>query len=691
MRRSVFKPADHRRHDDRARQKRDEKIIPMKTRTLFPTLLAAGIMLQSCAYYNTFYNTEKNFREGLAENKKRVGDKPTATEIQKFDLAIEKASKVLQLYPNSKYADDAVMILGQSFFYKQDYLKAQRKFDELVANFPKSNLVPACRLWLAKTNIELRDYTGAERVLRELQKQPRRGGLNEEAQSLLGEIYFRQELYSLAAQEFEVASKELDDKTLRGRSLMRLGECYQKIGNVSGAVESFRLATSIGGDQDFKFQSSFQFAIALKSENRYEEALNIFRSLLSEFPTYKDIPLVKVQIADAHYGLGEIEEAKNLFADIIDTHPRTEAAAAAYFYLGEIYERKEGDFAKAQENYDKVRKESPRSDKVNEATQRGKNVGELITLKQTIADLEKRLEQLRSGAQPAAEAAADSSQPARGSRRAQGKNAAATVPATIEGVSEELAKTKTQIAQLYYFQFEQVDAAVPIYLEVARNYSNTTYAPQALYSLAHIFNSPAARAGVRDSILAVLTEKYADSRQGRAAKKLQGVTVETPAPISELAPSEAADFLNAENILFQEQNPRRAIEAYRDFTVRYPSSKYLPKALYAIGWIQENRLSENRQAFDSYRQLIEKYPDSEYAKDLRVKIAAAEKEFNIADSGKPALATQPGADSTAAGDSVSASEKTKDIDDAEAIRRRAQEKDDLPLRTPPKQKDQPNE
>lgn len=672
----------------------------MKTRLLLLPALLAGIMLQSCAYYNTFYNTKKNFREGLAENKKRVGDKPTAQEVQKFDLAIEKASKVLQLYPKSKFADDAVMILGQSFFYKQEFLKAQRKFDELVANFPKSNLVPACRLWLAKTNIELRDYAGAERVLRELQKQPRRGGLNEEAQSLLGEIYFRQGMFSLAAQEFEAASKELDDKTLRGRSLMRLGECYQKTGNFSGAVESFRLATSIGGDQDFKFQSSFQFAIALKSEGRYEEALNIYRSLLAEFPTYKDVSLVKVQIADATNGMGNAEDAKRLFEDILDSHPRTEAAAAAYFYLGEIYERKEGDFPKAQDHYDKVRKESVRSDKITEATRRSKNIAEFLKLKQNITDLEKQLQQVQSGEKPETVASADTastgsatsaSSSTRSRKRGQNKTTAANSPQhTAENVAVDLAKNKIQTAQLYYFQFDQVDAAIPLYFDVARNFPTTSYAPQALYTLAYIFegnnnNKPE----VRDSIFAVLMEKYPDSPQGRAAKKRLGETSETQAANGDQPSSERADFLKAEKILFEEKESSRAIEAYQEFITKYPLSPNVPKSMYAIGWIQENRLGDNRQAFETYRQLIEKFPDSDYSKDLRTKIAAAEKEFKIADSDKSVLANVPIADTTAA-DSLGGAKQTESVDEDEA-RRKLIEKDDLPIRRPPKSEDQPYE
>ncbi len=651
-------------------------------------VLCAGLMAQSCAYYNTFYNTKKHFREGLLENKKRVGDKPTSQEVQKFDLAIEKASKILQLYPTSKYADDAVMILGQSFFFKQEYLKAQRKFDELIANFPRSNLAPQARLWLAKTNIELRDYTGAERVLRELQKNPRRGGLNEEAQSLLGEIYFRREMYSLAAQEFEVASKELDDKTLRGRSLMRLGECYQKIGNLQGAVESFRLATSLGGDQDFKFQSSFQFAVALKQEKQYDNALNIFQSLLAEFPTYKDIPLIKVQIADAYHGQGKIDEAKRLYGEIIELHPRTEAAAAAYFYLGDIYERDEKDFVKAQENYDKVRKENLRSDKVNEATRRSKSIGEFAKLKQSIADLETQRQNLKAG-EPPAIAATDTANTLRSRRRGGAvKASAATAQPTVESLAGDLAKNKIQMAQLYYFQFDQLDAAIPVYFDVAENFPDSPYAPQALYSLAYIFDNLKNRPATRDSILRVLAQKYPNSPQGKVARRKAGMITDSTSFLG--AVPELNDFLVAENLLFDENEPARAIAAHQSFIEKYPLSPYLPKSLYALGWIFENRLGDGRQAYEAYRQLVEKFPDTDFAKDVRAKLAAAEKEFkssegkktiDIASAGSLSALPRPGA---APEDSLDSRQSDRLKADEEAFKNLLEGKERLPMRRPPK-------
>ncbi|MGH7601168.1 MAG: NAD-dependent protein deacylase, partial [bacterium] len=90
-----------------------DKMKPLSTRPRSAfwqiAILAATILsLQGCgAYFNTFYNTKKLYKEALEEQKRRGADnKPTSMEIQKYDKAIEKGSKLLQLHPKSRYVDD---------------------------------------------------------------------------------------------------------------------------------------------------------------------------------------------------------------------------------------------------------------------------------------------------------------------------------------------------------------------------------------------------------------------------------------------------------------------------------------------------------------------------------------------------------------------------------------------------------
>lgn len=615
------------------------------------TLAATIFALQGCgAYFNTYYNTKKLYKEALEEQKRRGADnKPTSTEIQKYDKAIEKGSKLLQLHPKSRYVDDALLLLGECFFYKQEYLKAQRKFQELITIFPKSGLVPRAQLWMAKTNIELNDFAGAELVLNELQQREKKGDLANQAQYFLGEIYFRQERLPEAAKAFEIAARRLGDEKMRGTAYMRLGECHMALQQYDLAAAALRRAGAFAKNEvDFKFRARLQYADALKNDRRLDEALNILNGMLKEFSTHRDLPLVKLEIADCTRLQGKIETAIKQYTAILENHQRTDASAAAFFALGEIHERNNGDYGKAKECYDNVRRESGRSDKVTEADSRSKALGDLIKLKETIATLERQREALAKGqadASPLAVAAkgtaANTSQRSISHAPRRARNAGALQEAAKKSsdpnmLAAELAKSKILLAELFMFNFNRPDSAMREYLDVFEFFPQTEYAPQAMFSLAYILGDAPATLAMRDSILQALILQYGNTPQGQRAKRRLGYA-DTFATVTQ-----SNLFREAENILITQNDARGAVQLYQNFLQRQPDSKLAAQSLYAIGWIYEHKLSNNEQALAAYKKLIEAYPDSPMARRVRPKVAAVDQKKS-----EPAKVEPPQPDETA--------------------------------------------
>ncbi|MDZ7344040.1 MAG: tetratricopeptide repeat protein [candidate division KSB1 bacterium] len=622
-------------------------------------LAAILLVAPGCAYYNTFYNTKKFYKEALEEKKRRTGDKPTPAEIQKYDKTIEKASKVLQIHPNSKYVDDALLILGECFYYKQEYLKAQRKFQELITIFPKSHLGSRAQLGLAKTNIELDDFAGAERVLKELQ-QKEKGEYFYQAQYFLGEIYFRRQQYAEAAKEFEGVIGKLGEAKMRAEAYMRLGACQVILQKFDLAAEAFRRAgENAKPDVNLLFQARLKRASALKKHGRYDEALSLLNGMFKEFSAHRELPLVKLEIAECTLSQGKVEAAVKLYTEIIQNHQRTEASAAAYFALGEIYERRFGDFNKAKESFDNVRRENARSEKVAEAESRSKAISEFLKIKQTIASLLKQIE-TQAGESVAPVVANDKpKEPSRAStrraisripdRRARqaattgasgtGTVAAATAPTDVQGLRKmaaELARNKILLAELFLFHFDRPDSAMREYLDVFEFFPQTEYAPQAMYSLAYILSKSPAAVAMHDSVMRVLADQYGDTPQGQAAKRRLGV-----ADSSAVSRRSSNLFYQAEDFLFSQKDPQRALRLYEQFWQSQPNSKLAPQSLYAMGWIYEHALYDNQRALVTYQKLLEKYPDSPFAQQLRPRLAAlAQGQTPAADSVAPVTAPQ---------------------------------------------------
>ena len=107
------------------------------------------LILFQCAYFNTFYNARKSFKR------------------KEYDKTIEKSSVILAKYQNSRWVDDAILLIARSFYHKAEYDKALIKFTELEENFPESDLIPESNFWWGMTLLKMEDFNLAEARLKQ--------------------------------------------------------------------------------------------------------------------------------------------------------------------------------------------------------------------------------------------------------------------------------------------------------------------------------------------------------------------------------------------------------------------------------------------------------------------------------------------------------------------------------------------
>ena len=149
-------------------------------------LLFIGLLVLSifgCAYFNTYYNAKRYYNKAYHETVRNRTGKPSSKEKTNYEKAIEKSLKLIQYYPKSKYVDDALFILGKSYFYTQEYHKARRKFLELKVNYPESKFTLDNQLWLARSDLEMEQFFDAEQTLNNLLTQ-------NISSKMTGEIYY---------------------------------------------------------------------------------------------------------------------------------------------------------------------------------------------------------------------------------------------------------------------------------------------------------------------------------------------------------------------------------------------------------------------------------------------------------------------------------------------------------------------
>lgn len=592
----------------------------MKFRFILITF-AALFSLQGCAYFNTYYNTKKLYKEALEENKRRRDEKPTSTEIQKYDKTIEKASKILQLHSDSKYVDDALLMIGECFFYKQEYVKALRKFDELTTNYPKSPLAPQAELWKARTHIERQDFPAAIGVLKDLLDEKKKGEVVDQAQYYLAELYFRQKDFTQAEELYDRSAKKVADAKTRSAAFMRLGDSRIQLKQYGAAAKAFDQAAKQSAEIDFKFKANLAMARALMQDRRYDLAARKLNQMWSEYATHPDVAWVKYELAMVTFLKGQHEDAAEQLLFVTTNYKRTEASAAAYFSLGEFYQRRHVQYEKAKENYDKVRSENARTEYAQRAQERSKAIDELLKLKNSLKVLELQRLSLESGTNVAALAQATATEAS--AKKTKNRNTsirryptkALAISNDPRKLANDIANHKINLAELYYYQLEMPDSAMWQYREVVGQFAETAAAPRALYALAFVLSEQ--NAVQRDSLLEVVATQYPKTLHGTAARKRLGLPVLVDSSVVSLNDDK---FSRAEKLWLVDKNPREALRLYQEYLAGQTDAERSSKSLYAIGWLYEHELQDTEQAYQTYKQLLEKYPNSAYSKKIGKKV-----------------------------------------------------------------------
>ncbi|MGQ0560649.1 MAG: hypothetical protein ACT443_02095 [Gemmatimonadota bacterium] len=100
----------------------------MRIRNLALTC-AFALALGACGYFNSLYNARRQFSE--AERQRQRGQEVGAR--QAYSGSIEKAAKSYRKYPDGRWADDALYLIGRARFRLGEYPAARAAFAELLA------------------------------------------------------------------------------------------------------------------------------------------------------------------------------------------------------------------------------------------------------------------------------------------------------------------------------------------------------------------------------------------------------------------------------------------------------------------------------------------------------------------------------------------------------------------------------
>ena len=549
---------------------------PNVLRTKFAFILLLALLLGGCTYYNTFYNARRSFKDGEKAQERANPQNRHSVGKNHYESAIKKASKVLTFHPKSKWADDALFLIGRAYFNMGEFVKARRKFEELQASFPKSKLVDETHYYISMCHYFAGEEIGAINSLKSLLESERMGNQRRaQASFTIGEIYFERKEYADAMTYYEKTVNEFEPDTLSPITRFRIAECLWQEKDYQKAKEAFAQVEELDPSLDLLFESKFKEGECLYLLGDHRKGMEIYLELSEDQRFAAKLASVKLQLAQGYYFVDELSLAMEEDLQVTEGYARTEESARAYFSLGETYQEVFVDLQRAKEMFEKCSNEASRSEIAKEALTRNANISRIAEYQEALSDQE----------------------------------------------SEQSGKSLFLLGELYLTQMDQPDSALAQYLAVADRYPESEYAAKSLYAAAWIKEKVMQDPTGAEEIHWRNLSEYPESDNLKPALESLG---ESPESFGVEGDNAETIYQEAERLLLVEQEVDSALALHERIIEEFPHSLYAGKSAYARAWTIEHYANPgDSTAIFAYQAVIDEYPQSEYAEEAKIKLGLA--------------------------------------------------------------------
>jgi len=565
------------------------------------------------AYFNSYYNARRAFDDAEAEivgaeqlsGIRGFTDKPPQVQSsvrQKLTTVIDKCSNILQFYPSSALVDDALMLIGKSYYYQAEYLKAERKFTEFFSGYPDSPLNREARLWYVRTLARLKkDDQAVESGMALLAEaeQDEDSDVAAAVTDILGVVHERGNRHEKSLEMYARLRDITEDDEMRAWAYYREGEKLNGLRRHEEAAEMFRLAADNSANAQFKCRSLLEHIRTLRSLERLDDALRVSDAMLDDFQFAQNTKEILFERGKTFGQAGRIDEAVDDLVKVDTTAARTELGSRASFELAKLYEHERADYRQARDSYQRSTT-FPVAEFIAEG--RRKQMG--FTRYFSLTSLRGKTDSLL------ADVAAPDSLPA--------DSATARAPRlSPDSLRSVLAENSFELAELFYVDIENPDSALFWYREALKGIDDTVRTPRIKYVMAELaLSNPDRGFGNGEELLQSIIDDYPKSVYAMRSKIQLGVPVESSGP------DESEVLYKRAEATIDSGDYGQAITVLKKISTEYPLSPFAAKSVYTVGWIYEHRLSQPDSALSQYKALVQTYAGSPYAAVVRPKVLA---------------------------------------------------------------------
>ncbi|MDP2360166.1 MAG: tetratricopeptide repeat protein [bacterium] len=306
-----------------------------RRRLLWP-LLVLGLLplMMGCgAYFNTYYNANKAYRKG--EQTYALSGAKSAR--ASYDDCLRISSKLLQFYPESRWVDDTILLIGQCYVRLDQHHRALRKFDELEAGFPDSPLLPRGRIWRARALLALEREDDCQLELARLDLATMDRADRVEALRVASALHRKRGSRQRLLESQEALLKTARRQADRAEINAEMAATYEEEGNWEAALGHYNAVRRHRPNFSLLFRSWLGNLDNNLRLGRLESVERRLRKLRKDERFYAERHALDLRQGWLAEQRGDPGRAKGEWAAILKDFPRTASSAGAAYSLGRIF------------------------------------------------------------------------------------------------------------------------------------------------------------------------------------------------------------------------------------------------------------------------------------------------------------------------------------------------------------------
>ena len=321
------------------------------------------------AHYNTFFNAKKSYESGLKKNEAqlreynpyvpiRVHQKPVNAGGADFQQSIDKGADIIRKHSTSKWVDDAIELIGKSYYYRQEYFSADQKFQELYNATTNVKLRQNSVYWRGRTYLELELHQEAINYLTEQLAIFSDNWIEEieaEVRVVLAQHYVELQNFNAAETQLAQSVSKLKSKPHKARGYFLYGQILEQNGKPEEAFNAYARVENYYSDYNLFFLSRIKNGQISRDLGNWNSAYNTFQSMARDDKNVERQADLDYELARTEQVAGNYESAENIYYSVLGNEinkPAQQTIAKSYYGLAEINRSYYNDFSLAAAYYD---------------------------------------------------------------------------------------------------------------------------------------------------------------------------------------------------------------------------------------------------------------------------------------------------------------------------------------------------